>query len=156
MRPIQNGRGGRRRWTPEQKLTGLQEWKTGVPLEEVCRKYAVNAAQMARWKRSLDQGLKESGEVVPKSQVVGLQKRGEDLERALGRQAWEVEVVQKAFEFKGLTLPKGTERGWRERRDAPWRWCVEPSARLGVGWTLGGGSGGGGRRWRRRSASSWG
>jgi len=55
-RPGHNGRGGRRRWTPEQKLTVRQEWKTGGPLEEVCRKYAVNAAKMARWKRSLDQG----------------------------------------------------------------------------------------------------
>ena len=108
VRPVHNGRGGRRRWTPEQKLTVLQEWKTGVPLEEVCRKYAVNAAQMARWKRSLDQGLKESGELVPKSQVVGLQKRVEELERALGRKALEVEVVQKAFELKGLTRPEGT------------------------------------------------
>jgi transposase-like protein len=66
-RPVHNGRGGRRRWTPEQRLTVLQEWKTGVPLEEVCRKYTVNAAQMYRWKRSLDQGLREAGELVPKS-----------------------------------------------------------------------------------------
>ena len=29
---VQNGRGARRRWTAEQKLAVLQEWKTGVPL----------------------------------------------------------------------------------------------------------------------------
>ena len=44
MKPVQNGRGRRRRWSGEQKLTVLQEWQTGVPLEEICRKYAVNAA----------------------------------------------------------------------------------------------------------------
>jgi transposase-like protein len=107
VRPVQNGRGGRRRWNAEQKLAVLQEWKNGVPLEEVCRKYAMNAAQMYRWKRSLDQGLKEPGELVPKSQVLGLQKRVEELERALGRKALEVDVLKKAFELKGLKLPEG-------------------------------------------------
>ena len=46
MKPVQNGRGRRRQWSSEQKLTVLQEWQAGVPLEEICRKYAVNAAQM--------------------------------------------------------------------------------------------------------------
>ena len=36
---------------------------------------------MYRWNRSLDQGLKESGKLVPKSLVGGLQKRVEELER---------------------------------------------------------------------------
>ena len=42
MKPVQNGRGRRRQWSSEQKLTVLQEWQAGVPLEEICRKYAVN------------------------------------------------------------------------------------------------------------------
>ncbi len=117
VRPVQNGRGGRRRWNAEQKLAVLQEWKNGVPLEEVCRKYAMNAAQLYRWKRSLDQGLKEPGELVPKSQVLGLQKRVEELERALGRKALEADVLQKAFAFKEFKLPEGIEGGWRGRRD---------------------------------------
>jgi len=50
----------------------LQEWQSGIPLKEICRKYAMNAAQMHRWKRSFDQGLRESGELVPKSPVLGL------------------------------------------------------------------------------------
>ncbi len=104
MKPVRNGR---RRWSAEQKLAVLQEWRNGVPLEEVCRKYAVNAAQMYRWKRSLDQGLKDSGELIPKSQVLGLQKRVEELERALGRKALEVEVLKKAFELKGLRFTEG-------------------------------------------------
>jgi transposase-like protein len=111
MKPTQNGRGRRRQWSGEQKLTVLQEWQTGVPLEEICRKYAVNAAQMYRWKRSLDQGLKESGALVPKSLVGGLQKRVEELERALGRKALEVDVLKKAFELKGLKLPEGMYGG---------------------------------------------
>jgi transposase-like protein len=108
VKTVQNGRGRRRRWPAEQKLAVMQEWQTGVPLEEVCRKYRVNVAQIYRWKRSLDQGLKEPGELIPKSQVVGLQKRVEELERALGRKALEVDVLKKAFELKGLKLPEGT------------------------------------------------
>jgi transposase-like protein len=107
VKPVQNGRGRKRRWPAEQKLAILQEWKNGVPLEEVCRKYAVNAAQIYSWKRRLDQGLKESGELVPKSQVLGLQKRVEELERALGRKALEVELFKKVFELKGLRSPEG-------------------------------------------------
>jgi len=75
-------------------------------LEELCRKYPVNAAQMYRWKRGLDQGLKESGKLVPKSPEGGLQKRVEELERALGRKALEVDVLKKTLELKGLKLPK--------------------------------------------------
>ena len=103
VKPVPAGRGRRRRWSADQKLTAQQEWQTGIPLEEICRKYAMNAAQMYRWKRSLDQGLKEPGELVPKSQVLGLQKRVEELERALGRKALEADVVKNTFARKGLT-----------------------------------------------------
>jgi hypothetical protein len=57
---------------------------------------------MYRWTRSLDQGLKEPGELVPKSQGRGLQKRIEELERALGRKAREADVLKTVFELKGL------------------------------------------------------
>jgi transposase-like protein len=106
VKPVQNGRGRKRRWPAEQKLAVLQEWKNGVPLEEVCRKYGVNAAQMYRWKRSLDQGLKESGEMVPKSQVLGLQKRVDELERALGRKALEVDLFKKSTSSRGSDYPR--------------------------------------------------
>ena len=58
MNPVQSGRGGRHRWSGEQNLAVLQEWKTGVPLEKACRANAMPAAQLYRWKRSLNQGLK--------------------------------------------------------------------------------------------------
>ena len=67
-----------------------------------------SGAAACRWKRSLDQVLKESGELIPKGQVAALQKRVEELERALGRKALEVEVLKKAYELKGLRLPEGT------------------------------------------------
>ncbi len=62
---------------------------------------------MYRWKRSLDQGLKESGEMVPKSQMLGLQKRIEELERALGRKALEVDLFKKSTSSRGSDYPRG-------------------------------------------------
>ena len=76
-------------------------------MEEVCRKYAVNAAQMYRWKRSLEQGLKEPGEMVPKSHVLGLQKRVDELERALGQKALEADVLKAPSSSRGSNDPKG-------------------------------------------------
>ncbi len=111
VKPVQGGRGRRGRWPVDEKLAVLQEWRTGVLLEEACRRYGVNVAQVYRWKRSLDRGLKESGERIPKSQVAGLQRRIDDLERGLGRKALEVEVLKEAFEFKGLKLPEGMSGG---------------------------------------------
>ena len=55
-----------------------------MPLEEV---YGVTVAQIYRWKRSLEQGLTEPSGLIPKRQVVGLQKRVEELDRALGWKA---------------------------------------------------------------------
>ena len=92
MNPVQSGRGGRRRWSGEQNLAVLQEWTTGVPVEEACRAYAMPAAQLYRWRRSLDQGLKGPGELIPKRQVLGAQKPVEDRERVQGRKALEVDV----------------------------------------------------------------
>jgi len=54
VKPVTAGRGRRRRWSADQKLTMQQERQTGVPLEEIGRKYAVNAAHMYHWKGTLD------------------------------------------------------------------------------------------------------
>lgn len=54
---------------------------------------------MYHWKRSLDQGPKESGE------------RAAETDRALGRKVLEVDVLKKAFELKGLKSPEGMYGG---------------------------------------------
>lgn len=105
--PGQNGAGRRGRWSAEKKLAVLQEWQQGIPLEEVCRRHGLNASKLHSWKRAMDRGLKDSGELIPRSQVAGLQKKVEELERALGRKTLEVDVLKKAFELKGLKLPEG-------------------------------------------------
>ena len=97
----------KRYWTAEKKLGILEEWRNGIPTEELCRRYGIAASQISKWKRDLEQGLKERGEMVPKSQVAGLQKKVEELESALGRKTMEVDVLKKIYEIKGLKLPDG-------------------------------------------------
>ena len=105
--PGQNGLRGRGRWSADRKFAVLQEWQQGTPLEEVCRRHGLNAARLHRWKKAMDRSLKDSGEMIPRSQVGALQKKIDELERALGRKALEVDVLKKAFELKGLKLPEG-------------------------------------------------
>jgi len=101
VKPVQTGRGRRGRWPSETKLAALQEWRSGLPVEEVSRRFGMSAALLYRWKRSVDQGLKETGDLIPRSQVAGLQKRIEELERALGRKAYELELSKKSSSSKG-------------------------------------------------------
>jgi hypothetical protein len=44
---------------------------------------------------------------VPKHQIGALQRKVEELEKALGRKAMEVDILKKFFELKGLKLPEG-------------------------------------------------
>jgi len=106
---VQKGiRTNRKFYTPEEKLAIVQEWKQGgVSLEEICRKHGIHALTVHKWKKSLERGLAEKGELVPKSQINALQKKVDELERALGRKSLEVDILKKAFELKGLKLPEG-------------------------------------------------
>ena len=99
--PVQNGR-KRGRWSAEKKLAVLQEWQQGVPAEEVCRRHGLNANPLYRGKQAMDRGLKDQGELIPKSQVAALQRKVEELERALGRKTLEVDVLKQACALKGL------------------------------------------------------
>jgi transposase-like protein len=40
---------GRKRWDVEQKLAVLREWKEGLPLQELCRRYGLHASQVYGW-----------------------------------------------------------------------------------------------------------
>jgi transposase-like protein len=102
---------GKRKWSPEQKLAIVGEFEGGVNAEELCRKYNINKQMLYKWKRSLEssgkEGLKNNGEIVARSQYLAALKKIDDLERALGRKALELDILKKSFELKGLKLPDG-------------------------------------------------
>jgi putative transposase len=99
--------GRRKRATAEQKLAILQEWQAGTPVAELCRLHNLKAAAIYRWKQQLDHGLRDQGELVPKSRLQPLQRKIDELERALGRKALEVDILKKYCELKDIRLPEG-------------------------------------------------
>ena len=103
--PIKRGR--RPRVSTEQKLAILQQWQAGTPVVELCRTHGLTANALYRWKKQLDHGLREHGELIPKSRLLPLQRKIEELERALGRKALEVDILKKFYELKELRLPEG-------------------------------------------------
>ena len=95
------------RVSTEQKLAILQQWQAGTPVVELCRLHGLKAGALYRWKKQLDQGLRDHGELIPKSRLLPLQRKVEELERALGRKALEVALLKKFCELKELRLPEG-------------------------------------------------
>ena len=103
--PAKSGR--RSRFSTEQKLSILQQWQAGTPAAELCRTHGLTNNALYRWKKLLDQGLREHGELIPKSRLFPLQRKIDELERALGRKALEVDILKKFCELKELRLPEG-------------------------------------------------
>ena len=103
--PAKTGR--RTRVAAEQKLAILQQWQAGTPVAELCRTHNLKAAAIYRWKQQLDHGLRDHGELVPKSRLLSLQRKVDELERALGRKALEVDILKKFCELKDIRLPEG-------------------------------------------------
>ena len=103
--PVKAGR--RERVSAEQKLAILQQWQAGTPVTELCRLHGLKANALYRWKKQLDHGLRDHGELVPKSRLLPLQRKLDELERALGRKALEVDLLKKFCELKELRLPEG-------------------------------------------------
>lgn len=93
--------GKRRRYTPEQKRTLLEEAaKPGQSISEVGRRYGVSPSLLFQWKRAMDdagdKGLERNERVVPESEVKKLKAKIKELERALGRKTMELEILSEA------------------------------------------------------------
>ena len=101
---------GKRKWTVEQKAGIVQEFNSGVNINELARKYNLHSQMIYNWKKRLEsggkEGLKNSGEIVAKSQYVEALKKIAELERALGRKTLEYDILKNFFETKGIKLPE--------------------------------------------------
>ena len=103
--PVKRGR--RSRISTEQKLAILQQWQAGAPVVEWCRTHRLKANAIYRWKKQLDHGLRDHGQLIPKSRRLPLQRQMDELERALGRKALAGDLLKKFCELKELRLPEG-------------------------------------------------
>lgn len=106
--PVPPGR--RRRYTPEQKRTLLDEAaRPGASISEVARTYGIAPSVMFLWKRTMDdatkEGLKSNERVIAESEVKKLETRIKELERALGRKTMENEILQEALKLAGEKKP---------------------------------------------------
>ncbi len=95
------------RVSTEQQLAILQQWQAGTPVVELCRTHSLKANAIYRWKKQLDHGLRDHGQLIPKSRLLPLQRKLDERERALGRKALEVDLLKKFCELKELRLPEG-------------------------------------------------
>ena len=90
---------GKRKWSLEQKIAIVNELNSGVDASELCRKYNIHAQMLYKWRRVLEsggkEGLKAGGEIIPKARHMEALKKIEDLERALGRKALEIDILKK-------------------------------------------------------------
>lgn len=93
----------------EQKMAFLQDWRNGTPLPRIWRRHGLASWQMYKWRRSLERGLASRGELVQKGQVVALQRKVEELERALGRKTLEHEMFKRSSSSRGSAYPRGAE-----------------------------------------------
>jgi transposase len=112
--------GRRRRYTPEQKHTLLQEAaRPGASISSVARTYGIAPSVMFLWKRTMDdageEGLKANEKVVPESELKKLEARIRELERALGRKTMEVELLQEAVRLTEKRKP--SSRGSSSKKD---------------------------------------
>jgi transposase-like protein len=74
---------------------------------ELCRTHRLKANAIYRWKQQLDRGLSDHGELIPQSRLLPFPRKIDELERALGRKALEVDILKKFCELKELRLPEG-------------------------------------------------
>jgi transposase len=102
---------GRRWFNREHKEQIVKEVEGGANRGEVCRKYGITEQQFLKWRHALHtgsrNGLGSDSMVISRMQLQTLQKKVDELERALGRKSLEADILKKAFEIKGLKLPDG-------------------------------------------------
>jgi transposase len=92
----------KRRWSPEEKRRIVEEtYLPGFSVSQVARKYDMTPSQLFVWRRLMEkgalQGLSSQEDVVPKSQVIELEKKVRELERILGKKTLENEILKEAI-----------------------------------------------------------
>ena len=111
----------RRRWTPEEKLSMVEEncW-TGNSVSLVARVHGVAPNQLFGWRRQAASGAltatRAGGEVVPASEYRALENQVRELQRMLGKKTMENEILREAISrvagpkktaLRTLSLPEG-------------------------------------------------
>jgi transposase len=92
------GKRRRRRWSPEERAAVVRETYTpGMTVSLVARLHGIAPSQLFRWRRLYSEASVDE-EVMPASQTRLLQQQVQELQRLLGKQALENEILRQALE----------------------------------------------------------
>ena len=94
----------RKRWTAFEKQQIVNEtYHPGVSVSYVARRHGLSPSQLFQWRKLMETGgliaMKNEEKVVPISQVKEMEKRIRQLERILGRQTLENEILKEAIKI---------------------------------------------------------
>jgi len=101
MEPIARKSDGRRMFTPEFKRQQIERVLRGeLTVSELSRELGISRALLARWKSLITTGgetaVAANEEVVPASELKAAQQRIRELERIIGKQAVDLEILRAA------------------------------------------------------------
>jgi transposase len=94
----------RRRFKPEEKKKILREaFAPGASSSITARKYGIAPSVLYNWRRLMESGqakaIETEEELVPVSEVKKLENRVRELERALGRQTMQNDILKEAVKI---------------------------------------------------------
>ena len=86
-----------RKFTPQQKLElVLVSWRGERSIAEICREHDISESLLRRWReQALEAGMERFAVGEQRSQGAEQRKRIAELERALGRKTYELEIAGK-------------------------------------------------------------
>lgn len=93
----------KRNWTAEQKLAIVLEGIKGeVSVAEICRRHQINQSQYYQWRdKFIEAGRRGLNGLNPNAEIQVLKAKAKELERLIGRQTIEIEILKKTEEIMG-------------------------------------------------------
>jgi transposase len=112
----------RRRWSTAEKVRLVEEAaQPGMSVSYVARRHGIAPSQLfTRKRRMLEGGLRAVAadeEVVGTSRVRELERRTRELERLLGRETLEVEILKEALDAARVKKPTSRPVSWPGREE---------------------------------------
>jgi len=94
----------RRRFTAEQKLSIVQDsYEAGALVTEVARRHNVGLSTLIKWRKLASQGsllsMKDNAPAVSANELKRLKKENQRLQRLLGKQSLQIELLQEGLEI---------------------------------------------------------
>ena len=112
----------RRRWPTAEKIRLVEEtMQSGMSVSYVARRAGVAPSLLFNWRRRMLEGglqaVEADEDVVGTSRVRELERRVRELERLLGRQTMEVEILKEALDVARVKKPILPLPSWNGRKD---------------------------------------